>query len=370
MPTNANAKGVSISAKGTRSKSVSENTGNSLAKKVQPSSPKKDEVNPKKDEVNVKNSETNNADQLTLNVDNKIVHNCTVCAQIVIDGAIECDKCEKWTHYECTGMEKKDFEYACKYKKTKLIYLCPPCFEHRNLSPDKCHDTNHKKLEARVDDMSQKLDLILETLKKNNINAETKAPAWTKVERNIQSNFEEVLTNQMEKEEKKCNLILFGVEEANASDDHFTAVDVVLHLDDEIKEEDLRPSFCKVTRLGKRKDGPDEKPRPIKIELPDQDIKKRALKNARLLKDYKIKKIGISHDKTKKEIEADRVLRAELRKKREQDTEGEYTIYDKKVMKKEEADKIKEQKEKLFKERQDRYTQRGDPKGDMGQAQA
>ena len=63
-------------------------------------------------------------------------------------------------------------------------------------------------------------------------------------------------------------------------------------------------------------------------------------------------------------------MRAELRKKREEDAEGEYTIYDKKVMKKEEATKIKEHKERLYKERQNRYTQRGDPQGGNGQAQA
>ena len=39
-------------------------------------------------------------------------------------------------------------------------------------------------------------------------------------------------------------------------------------------------------------------------------------------------------------------------------------------MKKEEAVKLKEQKERLYKERQNRYTQRGDPQGETGQAQA
>ena len=370
MPINAIARGASISGKG-RTKSVSENNTAS-------SQGKKGTASPKKDEGNDKNKEQNNTDQITINEDNQGKHNCTVCAQIVVDGAIECDKCEKWTHYDCTGMDKKDIDYAQKNKKTKLIYLCPPCFAIRNDSPSKCQDIKHSKLETRVDDMSLKLDLILDTLKKNNINAETKAPVWPRVEETIQSSLEEVLENQKEIDEKKYNVILFGVAEAkplegggeNFREDHKTATDVVLHLDDQVTEEDLRPSFCKVTRLGKRKDGPDEKPRPIKIELPDEETKKRTLKNARLLKDYKIQKIGISHDKTKKELAADRVLRAELRKKREEDAEGEYTIYDKKVMKKEEATKIKEHKERLYKERQNRYTQRGDPQGGNGQAQA
>ena len=49
----------------------------------------------------------------------------------------------------------------------------------------------------------------------------------------------------------------------------------------------------------------------------------------------------------------------------------EYIIYDKKVMKKVEADKLREQKEKLYKERQEKgFTQRGDPSSVKGQFSA
>ena len=146
---------------------------------------------------------------------------------------------------------------------------------------------------------------------------------------------------------------------------------MVCHLDDQVIPGDLGTSYCKVTRIGRKKPEQDEKPRPIKVELPDVDTKKRVLKNARLLKSYKIKKIGVSHDKTKKELEADRILRADLRKRREEDKDVEYIIYDKKVMKKVEADKLREQKEKLYKERQEKgFTQRGGPSSVKGQVSA
>ena len=281
-------------------------------------------------------------------------------------------------------MDKKDLDYAKKNKKTILKFHCPICLQSGNSQVP-------SKLEAEVKDLKDIVNMLVATnsdivaqnkeiLEK--LNAKNKddirTPAWPKVEKNIQHSVEEVLCNQAEKEEKKCNLILFGVTESaqttegkdNTREDHNKAVDIVCHLDDLIDSDDLRPTFCKVSRLGRKKPGQDEKPRPIKVELPDIDIKNRALKNARLLKDYKMKKIGVSHDKTKKELDADRVLRADLRKKREENTGVEFIIYDKKVMKKEEADKLREHKEKLYKERQNKLTERGDPVGEKGPVQA
>ena len=64
------------------------------------------------------------------------------------------------------------------------------------------------------------------------------------------------------------------------------------------------------------------------------------------------------------------MLRADLRKQREENKDVEYIIYDKKIMKKVEADKLREQKEKIYRERQNNLTERGDPVSEKGPVQA
>ena len=103
-----------------------------------------------------------------------------------------------------------------------------------------------------------------------------------------------------------------------------------------------------ITRIGWRKSETEGKPRPVKVKFSRSGMRGSMLRNARNLKDYKIPKLGISHDKTEKELEEDRKLRTELKVKREADTTTEYVIYQKKIMKKQEADKIKAERRSKF----------------------
>ena len=111
-------------------------------------------------------------------------------------------------------------------------------------------------------------------------------------------------------------------------------------------DEGLDETKVKVFRLGRRNDGDGARPRPVKVVVPEQESRQKILQNVRKMKDYKkFTKIGLCHDKTKKEIEEDRKLRAELKEKR-QSSNLDYTIFNRQVVLKEDIPSIREKSKK------------------------
>ena len=326
------------------------------------------EVNQNPDSVN---SKTSSPFKHLKNLDTL----CRTCSKNIDDDfCIQCDRCDGWLHLDCARVDEEDWAYACQNKKTVFKYFCPLCLEE--ISSGKCQDTKHALTDARLDSLSEMGKLLFEQSKvimnKLDETKEVASPVlWPKVETKLQSSFFEVLNEQKEIEEKKRNLIAYGVPETKKTkegkddyvEDHKTISDLLKHLHEDIDDYVTDPSRCKVKRLGRRQEGDDQKPRPIKIELESVDIKNKALRNARLLKDYKIPRIGLSHDKTKKEMNEDRVLKGQLMKKRESDPTTEYQIYNKEIMTKEEANALKEEKQRIYNERLAKASKADKPAG-------
>ena len=292
---------------------------------------------------------------------------CRTCkGNIDDDDCIQCDRCDGWLHLDCAGVGEEDWAYSNQNKKTIFKYFCPLCL--KDIASGKCLNSIHAKTEARFDSLTEINKMIFEQSKEilKRIDEKVVAPPvlWPKVETQLQSSFTEVLNEQKEIEDKKCNIILFNVPEPKKTaigkddfiEDHKVVADILLHLHEDLNEEATDPRRCKVKRLGKRREGEDERPRPIKIEFSTLEAKEKALKNARRLKDYNIPRIGLSHDKTKKEMNEDRVLKGQLLKKREADPTTEYTIYNKEIMTKDQAKSIREEKQRIYNERQARAT--------------
>ena len=70
----------------------------------------------------------------------------------------------------------------------------------------------------------------------------------------------------------------------------------------------------KSLRLGKKKDGVK---RPIKIELPDEDMKKDIFRGCRRLRDSAYRHVSIKNDLTRDEQERNYKLRQEVRERKE-----------------------------------------------------
>ena len=314
---------------------------------------------------------------------------CNQCKLETDSKSITCFKCEEIVHYECSALSKRDFDYLFPKKKqhTVLKFVCPSCIKDIELCKSKDSKEKPQNIEERVDDLGQIVKMAIEqnkmvieqnkmVMEQNNkilekMNPKQQQidpPPWPKLkmEENIQNSFKEILTEDREKEEKKQNLVMFGVPEEKApgdtkeskKKDHEKVTDIVCFVNKDCEPDELK--HCTVTRLGKKKEDA-TRPRPIKVTFDSFELKRKTLKNARQLKEYKIKSIGISPDKTKKELEEDRTLRTELRRAKDTDQNTQYMIFEKKVMKRDEVTKIREERDKHFRDRVTHSS--GDPPG-------
>ena len=143
------------------------------------------------------------------------------------------------------------------------------------------------------------------------------------IEEKIKIEVKQQLEDKKEKESKLNNLIILRLPEQKTNDsteeyqkDEIEVKKIFEKTNPELKaemEKVLKEN--KIMRLGKRK--PDSnKPRPIKITLPDVDMKKQIFRGCKNLKDSDYKNISVQNDLTAEEREANFKLRQELRERK------------------------------------------------------
>ena len=279
---------------------------------------------------------------------------CKICANNVDEHsiALECDKCKGWVHLDCSNMPSKEYEWIDANPTHTLKHFCKICedeLERDNSKDEKIAQQNLKidQLTEVVKAIADQNNVILELLKKATSDTDVQ-PAPTQRE-TVQTQIKEVLEQHQEKEEKQQNIIIFNIpesesidnEEESEQDDIKKTVDILKFLGDS----EASPSDIQITRMGKRRKEDSPRPRPVKVKLASIQKKEHVLKKVRNLKHYKtLVNIGISHDKTRKEIIEDKRLRAELKNKRETNLDQEYVIYNKQVVLKSDIPKIKNKK--------------------------
>ena len=204
---------------------------------------------------------------------------CKKCKFLVKDNenAMCCESCDGWVHIGCCGMSLQ------KYKSIQAVsdivhWFCEQC--------DKKVMTmlvTLNKLEARLDDLEDKIEV------------------------SIEKKIDDMLEERMLREEKKANLIVFGLHEAppevNGKDRlHFDIgelgkIQSIAGKELEINEGQISKAF----RIGKLDTDDKHNPRPLCIKFKNVDDKYRILKGASLLKDVKenwLKNVGFSPDYT------------------------------------------------------------------------
>jgi len=223
--------------------------------------------------------------------------------------ALLCEKCgSKWRCTDCLGLS--DVVYAELIENSCLHWFCPSC-EEMIFQPDMKSDSTLttmldklmdqmikldqklenkadavtvEKLEERLDgilDVTQqrvetKVDTIVQTLNQN----------VTTVQECVEGALKQQLTEEKleedDKNRRKTSVIIHGVKQAEATDseerikEDEDAMQQVLH---QIECDDV--SVSQIIRLGRRPDGPDTKPRPIKMVLSSEEAKVKVLVNAK-----------------------------------------------------------------------------------------
>ena len=285
------------------------------------------------------------------------VWNCFVCHrdydESVKESWVECDQCLAKFHRDCTNFGKELFEYLDANPNDNIKWFCDNCQDKEKEEFDlrsalAMQNIKIDTLTQVVGQVKQQNDLITEQNKllkeQNNFLVEQGNKMMDLVKgrsefnNQIKIHVEEVLTDQKEKEEKKNNMILFGLEEGshkeedkNTDEDVGKVKEVFNTVNPEASLIDLDKS--KIKRIGSRRVAevgkPTPPPRPVKIVFDTQEKKMDILRNAKKLKDSeKFKGIGLSHDKTKKEQEDYRKLKLKLVEKNKESGSGnDYQIF-------------------------------------------
>ena len=171
------------------------------------------------------------------------------------------------------------------------------------------------------------------------------------LENAIKTHVTETLDEIKDKEERKCNLMMFNVTESSktnineeSTDDLQSVKNILQHTNPELNDTVINQLSCNnMKRLGRKSASTDEessKARPLKITLPDESTKFKILRNSHKLKTFKKnEKVGLKPDLTKQQMSEERELRKELQRRR--DMNEDVMIYRNKVILRADHEKLK-----------------------------
>lgn len=242
---------------------------------------------------------------------------------------VKCVSCKCSWHLKCCGLEGLTQSPIAKI--VALGWKCPRCFELPiHIQPPKkssiSQDTINNIVSIVNSTVENNLNLLLSA---ENLNEDKLDEAGAPVEepftliqsKRREKSIQKVLVDQREEdlliEKKKDNLVIFGMPEADTEDKKEEMLEdyrriakiydkrVVLH------QEDIKH----MTRLGAKST---DKIRPIQISLSPEKRKELLTKNKelKLLENSISTNIYVSTDRTKKQREADKLLREELKRRK------------------------------------------------------
>ena len=288
---------------------------------------------------------------------------CPICENQVKEEGLGCENCEFWFHITCVNISKEQYNFISQ--KEELLFVCKSCKVKSKKSEDsQNNDTNnvHSELLAQMSLMMQKMNQIVESnenMARSNTdlenrvskleNKEDKGPKEEQVKDLVEKSLEDILDNKVnealreakEQESRRLNLILVNVPESkgeNKTKEDKEKVDKLIKRI--VPEEDVK--IEQVVRIGEANDN---RYRLLKIKVENMDIKRKILKNSKLINEPDIKdpkkKIYVNIDYTKKERDLNKALRDEL-KAMPAEKRDKYTIkYNRIVLKEDEPNKQK-----------------------------
>ena len=182
---------------------------------------------------------------------------------------------------------------------------------------EKIYQTVDKMIEEKIGNQTQtqeKLDKMLKDVKETETN----------IEKKIQTEVKIYLDKANEKESRKNNLIIMRLPEQETENpeeelkkDEIEIKKIFDQTNPELKSELTKIlNENKIKRLGRKKTDK-TKPRPIKVTLPDGDMKEQIFKGCKNLKNSTFKNISIQNDLTLEEREEGFKLRQEMRERKE-----------------------------------------------------
>ena len=234
-------------------------------------------------------------------------NSCMVCKKSLQRNiSVPCQVCEEYTHPDCSNISKDLLQYLIDETKSgnNISWSCSTCTKVAKVLNNKI-----KLLAKEIEDVKKEIKDIKTGQEETNKNIDDIKKDCNKNKEEIdlvdkrvkQSIFAEL----REREEKRCNVIIHGVPEAD--NDDLTGMEKkeldiqsVLKITDEILQEEKydKQDLKFVKRLGEKNDNP----RPILLGLRNEDSKCLLLKNAKNLRDsVNYSEINVVPDLTKQQ---------------------------------------------------------------------
>ena len=268
---------------------------------------------------------------------------CNECeVQICEDdkNAITCDMCKSWYHKDCTNIQNSEWDFLMT--NPNILYSCDDCLHNKGQNASEMreiktllqdHLKETKKVMTDLEDkiytnvnkiVEEKFCQYTKTQEKLETMVKEVKAVELNIEEKIKQEVKQQLENKNEKESKQNNLIILRLPEQETEDptEEYHKDEVVVKKIFETTNPELKAEMervlkeNKIVRLGKRK-ADKTKPRPIKITLPDSEMKKQIFRGCKNLRDSDYKNISVQNDLTFEEREANFKLRQELKERKD-----------------------------------------------------
>ena len=266
---------------------------------------------------------------MTENGDEDEEHDCPCQQECDHPLKVKCGSCKCSWHLKCCGLEGLTQSPIAKIESHG--WKCPKCFELPiHIQPPKKSSISRETIDNIVSIVNSTVENNLNVLlSAENLNEETPNEDGAPVEemftlvqsRKREKSIQKALVDQREEdiliEKKKDNLVIFGMPEPHTEDkkeellEDYRRIEKIYEGKVELRQEDLKH----MTRIGAKGNG---KIRPIQITLSPNKRKELLTRNKdlKLLEDSTSTNIYVSTDRTKKQREADKVLREELKRRK------------------------------------------------------
>jgi hypothetical protein len=241
---------------------------------------------------------------------------CPICqTQVTTSKSIECDKCRNWFHQKCGGITNPEFNLLSK-SNSAICWYCEDCILKKKQGHEGAGNVDGKldnilSILTGIDGRMRGMDNRIANLEQQNVKQ------TTYIDNRIDVKVRDVVKEELDKDRRKLNLIIHGVEEitgGSASDSTANDQAQVQAVMEAVNPE-LPPAHSNILRLGEKKDG---RVRPIRISVDSFNTKKSILGKSKVLSQHmKFSRVYISPDLTMAEREENNKLRQELKTRRE-----------------------------------------------------
>ncbi|KAJ3660015.1 hypothetical protein Zmor_011672 [Zophobas morio] len=231
---------------------------------------------------------------------------CNNCGKATNNNHIQCDGCQGYLHLGCVGLSENDIK---NNKNTNMSQFK----DIKNLIATITSD-----FDTKLNNLKSQFEVQLMDLKK--LIDQPKPDPSSK----SNDNFEEVVFEVIERQKRKNNIVIFGLEEPIRNDGEHTSNDQleVLNILKEINP-NCDGNSLKILRLGRfNKDNP--RARPVKVIFNNEFDATYYLKNSKKIKNNaRYKNCFVASDKTPRQLEYYKKLKQQLIERK---TKGESNL--------------------------------------------